>query len=197
MGIRVALHHRTQYSYDRLVSLSPQVVRLRPAPHSRTPVTAYSLKISPEDHFINWQLDPYSNYLARLVFHKATEQFTVEVDLVADMTVINPFDFFMEEYAEKYPFAYEPTLARELTPYLEKLPRGPRMSRLVAELRENCMQPGMRSIDFVVGVNQRINNLLAYIIRMEPGVQTPEETLELGKGSCRDFAWLMVNVLRH
>ncbi len=197
MGIRVALHHRTQYTYDRLVSLSPQVVRLRPAPHSRTPVTAYSMKVSPGEHFINWQLDPYSNYQARLVFPKATEQLTVEIDLVADMTVINPFDFFMEEAAEKYPFTYDAVLARELTPYLEKHARGPRLSRLLGELREAVVQPGIRSIDVVVGINQRIHKLLNYIIRMEPGVQSPEQTLELGRGSCRDFAWLMVNALRH
>ena len=128
MSIRVALNHRTEYHYDRLVTLSPQIVRLRPAPHCRTPILSYSLKITPRDHFLNWQQDPYSNYLARLVFNKPTREFTVEVDLVADMTVINPFDFFVEESAKTYPFDYEPVLAKELIPYLRDASRRVRGS---------------------------------------------------------------------
>src|SRR4051795_1901202 len=119
MAIRVALHHKTEYRYDRPVTLTPQIVRLRPAPHGRTPILSYSLKVTPREHFLNWQQDPYSNYLARLVFQKPTGVFSIEVDLVADMTVINPFDFFLESTAETYPFVYDPVLAKELIPYLE------------------------------------------------------------------------------
>src|SRR5919198_4231968 len=125
MGIRVVLHHKTIYNYDRLVSLSPQIVRLRPASHSRTPVTSYSLRIEPKDHFINWQQDPHGNFLARLVFPKQTRFFSVEVSLAADMMVINPFDFFLEPYAEKYPFRYEPLDERDLRPFLEPSALGP------------------------------------------------------------------------
>src|SRR5215469_10059213 len=132
MPIRVALHHKTEYRYDRLVTLSPQTVRLRPAPHCRTPVTAYSLKIEPRDHFINWQQDPQSNYLARLVFANPTRIFSVEVDLIAEMSVINPFDFFLEPSADKFPFSYEPELCKELTPFLEPLPGGPRLRGFLA-----------------------------------------------------------------
>src|SRR6202048_4979455 len=128
MPIRVALHHKTSYSYDRLVRLSPQVVRLRPAPHCRTPVTAYSLKIEPQPNFINWQQDPQSNFLARVVFPERVRHFSVEVDLVAEMTVINPFDFFLEPYAEKFPFNYEPALERELTPFREVRPAAPKLA---------------------------------------------------------------------
>ena len=117
--IKVALNHVTHYRYDRPVSLSPQVVRLRPAPHSRTPILSYSLKVTPSQHFINWQQDPQSNFLARLVFPEKTREFRIEVDLVAELSVINPFDFFPEPYAAKYPFKYEETLREELKPYLE------------------------------------------------------------------------------
>ncbi|MBL8221522.1 MAG: hypothetical protein JNL62_19970, partial [Bryobacterales bacterium] len=128
MSIRVALHHKTTYEYDRLVSLSPQVVRLRPAPHCRTPIHAYSLKIGPSGHFLNWQQDPQSNYLARVVFPENVPYFCVEVDLVAEMRVINPFDFFLEPYADQFPFEYPPELAKELAPFLEKKAAGPRLA---------------------------------------------------------------------
>jgi uncharacterized protein (DUF2126 family)/transglutaminase-like putative cysteine protease len=193
MAIRVALNHKTEYHYDRPVSLLPQVVRLRPAPHCRTPITSYSLKIRPEDHFLNWQQDPYSNYLARLVFHKPTRFFEVEVDLVAELTAINPFDFFIETSAEKCPFAYEPVLAKELAPYLEKEPAGLLLNQRVRHIRRDRIQTN----DYLVDINQDLYRDIRYIIRMEPGIQSCEETLAKRSGSCRDTAWLLVQVLRH
>ena len=193
MAIRVALNHRTEYRYDRPVTLTPQIVRLRPAPHARTPILSYSLKISPGEHFLNWQQDPYSNYLARLVFPKPTSEFKIEVELVAEMSVINPFDFFLEESAEKYPFVYEPVLAKELTPYLEKEPAGPKLRALVQDLRR-C---DVRMVDFLVEIIGRLSGDIQYLIRMEPGIQACEDTLTLGSGSCRDSGWLLVQILRH
>jgi uncharacterized protein (DUF2126 family)/transglutaminase-like putative cysteine protease len=193
MAIRVALHHRTEYRYDRLVTLEPHVVRLRPAPHCRTPIVSYSLSVEPADHFLNWQQDPYSNYGARLVFTKPARSFSVTVDLVAEMTCINPFDFFIESTAEKYPFAYDTVLARELIPYLEQQPGGPLFDALVAETRAS----GLNTIDHVVHLNRRLNELISYVIRLEPGIQTCEETLTKTSGSCRDSAWLLVQLLRH
>ena len=193
MGIRVALSHVTTYRYDRPVVFGPHTVRLRPAPHARTPVHAYSLRVEPADQFLNWQQDPYSNYLARLVFPKPAAELTVTVELVAELVPINPFDFFIDEAAETYPFAYDAALARELAPYLETLPAGPRLRQLVADTRQN----GVRTIDFLVGLNQAVNARLNYGIRLEPGVQTPEETLDRRGGSCRDFAWLLVQLCRH
>ena len=193
MAIRVALNHKTEYRYDRPVTLTPQIVRLRPAPHCRTPIVAYSLKVLPAEHFLNWQQDPYSNYQGRLVFPSPTEEFRVEVDLIAELTVINPFDFFLESTAETYPFCYEPTLARELIPYLAKEEAGPRLRSLVDGLRRR----GLRTVDYLVEINQRLSQDVTYTIRLEPGIQSCEETLALASGSCRDSAWLMVQVLRH
>jgi uncharacterized protein (DUF2126 family)/transglutaminase-like putative cysteine protease len=193
VAIHVALNHRTTYHYDRLVSLSPQIIRLRPAPHCRTPILSYSLTIHPSEHFLNWQQDPQSNYLARAVFSEHTRVFSVEVDLVADMTVINPFDFFLEPGAERYPWQYEPWLAQELAPYLEAQPAGPRLHAWLA----NVDHTPVRTVDFLVHLNQRLQSDIAYIIRMEPGVQSCEETLTLRQGSCRDSAWLLVQILRH
>ena len=193
MSIHVALHHVTHYRYDRPVNLGPQVVRLRPAPHCRTPILSYSLRVEPADHFINWQQDPFANYLARLVFTEPTREFKVTVDVVAEMAVYNPFDFFLEPEAEEYPFAYKPDLAHDLAPYMVKGPLTPRLAELVKSLPTKKQ----RTIDFLVGVNQRLQHEVRYLIRMEPGVQTPEETLEKGCGSCRDSGWLMVQALRH
>jgi uncharacterized protein (DUF2126 family) len=193
MSIQVALHHRTTYLYDRPVALGPQVVRLRPAPHSRTPVLSYSLKVSPAEHFINWQQDPQGNHLARLVFPEKTTKFEVTVDLVADMSVINPFDFFLEPSAETWPFAYDASLAEEIAPFRKLEPLGPRLSAWLAKVDRSKQ----RTIDFVVGLNARLQQEIGYIVRLEPGVQTCEETLERAKGSCRDTGWLLVMILRH
>jgi uncharacterized protein (DUF2126 family) len=193
VSIHVALNHVTQYRYDRRVSLSPQVVRLRPAPHCRTPVLAYSLRIEPAKHFINWQLDPFSNYLARLVFPEKTTEFTVTVDLVAEMAVYNPFDFFLEPAAETFPFEYESGLRHDLQPYLVRDPMTPRWRDLVASIDRRKE----RTIDFLVALNRRLQQEIRYVIRMEPGVQTPEETLANAEGSCRDTGWLLAQTLRH
>src|ERR1700719_3797474 len=193
MSIRVALHHKTAYWYDRLVELSPQVIRLRPAPHCRTPITAYSLKIDPPGHFINWLQDPENNYLARIVCPNLVDHFSIEVDLLAEMTVINPFDFFLEPYAENFPFKYEACLAQELAPFLAVGPPGP---KLAAYLKTVDRKP-RRAMDFLVALNQRLQGEIRYLIRMEPGVQSSEETLTSRSGSCRDSAWLLVEIFRH
>ena len=192
MPIQVALNHKTTYRYNRLVTLLPQVVRLRPAPHCRTPILSYSLRVEPHPHYLNWQQDPYSNHLARLVFPKPVSELRIEVDLVAEMTVINPFDFFVEEAAEKFPFRYDAILARELIPYLETEPAGPRLQALASELRGR----DVRTVDYIVELNRRLHEKIRYIIRLEPGVQPCEQTLELGSGSCRDTGWLLVQLLR-
>ncbi|NHN77763.1 transglutaminase family protein [Azotobacter chroococcum] len=193
MSIHVALHHVTHYRYDRLVTVGPQIVRLRPAPHSRTRVLSYALKVAPGEHFINWQQDPQGNYLARLVFPEKTRELKIEVDLVAEMAVFNPFDFFLEPYAETIPFDYTEGEQRELAPYRVKLPATPLFARYLAGID---LTP-TRSVDFLVALNQRVARDVRYLIRMEPGVQTPEETLEKASGSCRDSAWLLVQLLRH
>jgi uncharacterized protein (DUF2126 family)/transglutaminase-like putative cysteine protease len=193
VAIHVALHHVTDYQFDRLVSMSPHVVRLRPAPHCRTPILSYSLKVEPADHFINWHQDPFANYNARLVFPERAQRLKISVELVAEMSVFNPFDFFLEPNAEIFPFTYAPELHHELAPYLVRAPRTPHLGALVDALH---LHP-MRTIDFLVHVNQRLQRDIRYLIRMEPGVQTPEETLEKASGSCRDSAWLMVQALRH
>ncbi len=192
MSIRVALNHKTSHRYAKDVWLSPQVVRLRPAPHCRTPILSYSLSVAPEGHFVNWQQDPYSNYLARLVFPRKTRDFAVEVDLVAEMTVVNPFDFFMEKYAEEYPFTYEPILTHELTPYLAVEPVGPKLAEFLAEVRHEKL----RTVQFLVDLNAKLHKLIKYVIRLEPGIQAPEQTLSCLSGSCRDSAWLLVQALR-
>jgi uncharacterized protein (DUF2126 family)/transglutaminase-like putative cysteine protease len=194
MSIHVALHHRTTYTYNRPVMLGPQVVRLRPAPHSRTPILSYALKVEPKDHFINWQQDPQGNHLARLVFAEKTTKFDITVDLVADMAVINPFDFFLEPEGETFPFSYDPSLAEEIATFRKVEPPGPLLKAWLAKV-DRTGKP--RTVDFLVGLNARLQKEIGYIVRMEPGVQTCEQTLGLAKGSCRDTGWLLVTILRH
>lgn len=193
MSIHVALNHVTQYRYDRPIKLGPQVVRLRPAPHSRTRVLSYSMRVEPSEHFINWQQDPQNNYLARLVFPEPTTSFRIEVDLVVEMAVLNPFDFFLEPSAELFPFRYEDALAVELSPYVLKHEPTP----LFKSYLDSIPRQPTPTNDFLVSLNQRVQRDIGYLIRMEPGVQSPEHTLQTRAGSCRDSAWLLVQLLRH
>ncbi|MBX9640519.1 MAG: transglutaminase family protein, partial [Mycobacteriaceae bacterium] len=193
MAITAAIHHVTRYTYDRPVSMGMQTIRLRPPPHTRSHVQSYSLEVSPTQHFINWQQDPFGNYLARVVFPEKIREFCVTVDLITEIRVFNPFDFFLEDYASHFPFTYEETLAEELTPYLETKESGPLLQSLLAEIPREKI--GM--VDFLVHLNHTLNQRLKYLVRMEPGVQTCEETLANASGSCRDMAWLLCQVLRH
>lgn len=193
MTITVGITHHTEYNYDRRVNMGPHVFRLRPAPHSRTPITGYSLKIVPEEHFINWQQDPFGNYLARVVFPEPTTHFSFTVDVVADLTVINPFDFFLEEYAETFPFNYPAQLKKDLIPYLEKEPLVPALANLLEKVGPT---EEIGTVDFLVSVNQSVYELIDYGIRLEPGVQTVEETLSKQSGSCRDSSWVLVQLFR-
>ena len=193
MAIKVALRHVTHYTYDRLVELGPQIIRLKPAPHTRALLDSYSLSITPKNHFLNWQQDPFGNYIARVIFEEKTKALKVEVDLVANMQIYNPFDFFIDEQATSYPFQYDDELQESLLPYLEIKEKKPLLLDLVKELTHKKIN----TIDFLVAVNTALHHRLKYVIRLEPGVQSCEETLTKNSGSCRDMAWLLCQLLRH
>jgi uncharacterized protein (DUF2126 family)/transglutaminase-like putative cysteine protease len=193
MSIQVALNHRTQYRYDKAVSIGPQVIRLRPAPHCRTPILSYSLHVTPAGHFLNWQLDAHNNHLARVLFPDKTNEFIVEVDLVAELSPFNPFDFFLEPGVEDYPFEYAPELTKDLETYGSVEPAGP----LLQAFLEKLPRETRGTISFLVDLNRRVRNEIEYVTRLDPGVQTSEQTLKKCMGSCRDSAWLMVQILRH
>ncbi|NKC30899.1 transglutaminase family protein [Falsiroseomonas selenitidurans] len=193
MSIHAALTHRTSYRYDRLVGMSPQLIRLRPAPHCRTPILSYTLDIAPKPHFLNWVQDPQGNFIARVVFPERVREFVVTVDLLADMATINPFDFFVEPEAEAFPFAYDPVLAQELAPFRRVSAPGPLLEAYLKDIPRSAPS----TINHLVDLNQKLSTEIGYIVRMEPGVWTPEEVLANRKGSCRDSGWLLVQILRH
>jgi len=193
MSIQVGLSHRTVYKYDRPVTLSPQLIRLRPAPHTRTKILSYSLKIEPKSHFLNWQQDPHGNWVARAVFQEKVTEFSVTVDLVADFGAFNPFDFFVAPEGEHWPFEYELALAEDLKPFR----RLAELTPLFGAYVDSIARDRTNTVNFLVKLNQELQQRIKYLIRMEPGVQTPEKTLESGSGSCRDTSWLLVQTLRH
>lgn len=193
MALKIVISHKTKYKYDRSVKLSPHIFRLRPAPHSRTPIESYSLKIKPENHFFNWQQDPFGNYQARVVFPEKTKELSIAVEIVADLKTINPFDFFVEDDAEEYPFEYDEITKKELAPYLEVNED----SEILQDFLKTIDYTPRKTIYFLIDVNRKIYEYLKYNIRLEPGVQSSEETLACKTGSCRDYAWLFVQVMRH
>ena len=192
MSITASISHLTHYRYDRPVSLGPQIIRLRPAPHSRTRVISHSLTVTPEKHFVNHQQDPYGNWLARFVFPEPVREFKIEVDLVADMSVYNPFDFFVEEAAESWPFHYADDLKSDLKMYRRPEKNG----QAFKDYMRDVPKAAERTIDFLVALNTKVATDIDYVIRMEPGVQTADETLTKGRGSCRDSSWLLIQMLR-
>ena len=193
MSIKAAIYHLTHYKYDRPVVLQPQIIRLQPAPHSKTKVLSHSLRVSPAKHFVNLQQDPYGNYLSRHVFPEPVTELKIEVDLVADMTVYNPFDFFVEESAERWPFTYPAELLDDLSIYMKPEPAGPLLSEF---LRQVDRTPS-NTVTFITALNAKVQRDIGYIVRLETGVLTPEETLHRAQGSCRDSSWLLVQALRH
>src|SRR2546423_30929 len=193
MSVPVSLHHVTRYVYERPVALGPQLIRLRPAPHGRTRIPSYSLKVVPAAHHAHWQHDPHGNWVARYTFPEKTSEFSVTVDLTADLAGINPFDFFVEPWAATFPFALPDDLARELAAYLETEPAGARLRALLADVPRGSIG----TVQFLVDLNARVQRAVRYIVREEPGTRAPDETLEAGEGSCRDSAWLLVQALRH
>jgi uncharacterized protein (DUF2126 family)/transglutaminase-like putative cysteine protease len=204
VAIRVAVEHRTVYRFDRPTDIGPHLVRLRPAPHCRTPITGYSLRVTPAEHFVNWQQDVYGNHAARLVFPTPTTELSITVDLVADLSSINPFDFFVDDAAKEYPFEYAPGAAEDLVPFLRRVDEpgsapgsgaGPRLRHWLSEFDADAAK-GTQIVNFLVEVNRRVAGDVAYSVRLEPGVQSPDETLQRGVGSCRDSAWLLVAILR-
>lgn len=193
MAILAAVYHLTHYKYDRPVVLGPQIIRLQPAPHSRTKVLSHSLKVQPANHFVNLQQDPYGNFLARFVFPEPVTELKIEVDLVADMTVYNPFDFFVEPSAEAFPFDYPEEIRDDLAIYRTPEPAGP----LLQAFLKTVDRSAPNTVNFLVDLNARLQREIAYIVRMETGVFSPEETLAAAKGSCRDSSWLLVQILRN
>jgi transglutaminase-like putative cysteine protease len=192
MSTRVAIHHHTQYDYDRMVSLSPHLIRLRPVAHSRASIESYTLTIQPANHVVHWQQDPFGNFIARVDFWEPMQSMSIDVDIVAGLEPINPFDFFLDTYAISFPFAYDAQLKKDLSPYLDVTEQGEHFNQWL----QTIDQTTQGTIDFLIELNKRIFLDIAYTTRMEPGVQTVEETLDLAIGSCRDSGWLLVQALR-
>ncbi len=193
MTTRIGFVHRTDYRFPRPVTLGPHVIRLRPSPHTRTTISSYSLEVEPKDHRLHWQLDPFGNWQARVFFMAPADRLQVTVDIIAELAVVDPFDFFVEPEATTWPFAYDQALLEDLAPYLETAPAGPGLAAML----ESIPRTPLYTVDFLVDLNRRLATSIDYVVRLEPGIQTLEETLSLGSGSCRDTSWLLVQLYRH
>lgn len=192
--MRVQLTHRTCYAFDREVVASPHLVRLHPAAHARTPVPSYRLTVTPGSHQLAWQQDAFGNTVARVVLPEPLRRLEFQVDLVADLSPINPFDFFVEPWAADFGFEYPDELRSDLAPYLAAVPGASQVAGWVRDRVDTSSRTP--TVAFLVGLNQALAHDIAYTTRLEAGVHSPDETLRQALGSCRDSAWLQVAVLR-
>lgn len=190
--MRILLEHQTCYQYERPVFLTTHYLRLKPAPHYRIPIESYALSVEPHNHILHWQQDPFNNYLARVDFMASTQSLVVDVKVTINMVTINPFDFYVDEEAQFFPFSYNDEIKSALSPYLKTTKQDP----LVREWLGNIAHSSQDIVTFLAMLNQRVSREIVYNIRMEPGIQTPIESLQLRSGSCRDSAWLLVQCLR-
>lgn len=192
MSQRFALTHESRYRYARPVQLGPQLIRLRPAPHCRTPILSYALNIEPAAHWLHWQQDPLGNFMARVLTTEPVTSFSVTVEITAEIAPVNPFDFFVEPEAASWPFTPAPWLADMLLPYQRLDPLGPRFAELLADIpQERC-----GTVELLTSLAALVHQRIAYVKRHEPGVWDTEQVLRAGRGSCRDSSWLLVQVLR-
>ena len=192
MSLRFALTHRSTYRYARAVGFGPQLIRLRPAPQCRTPILSYTLSIEPATHWLHWQQDPLGNFMARVLVTQPVTAFSVTVDLTAEISTVNPFDFFVEPEAATWPFTPEPWLAEQLLPYRRLDPLGPLLDAFLQEIPRTPRG----TVEFLVNLTARVHQRVAYVQRPEPGVWDTEKLLREGCGSCRDSSWLLVQMLR-
>ena len=197
MSILVSLRHDTRYLYDRPVTLGPHEIRLKPAPAGRTPVLSYTLAVRPARHTLHWYYDAAGNPVARVLFQDQISQLEIDVALTADLTPVNPFDFLVEPGAEHYPFGYNDTVRHDLSPFLAPVESGGQLQRWLADFRSSEKPDGRGTVDLLARINQRLKREIAYVTRIEHGVQTCDQTLALRSGSCRDGSWLLTQALRH
>ena len=197
MTIRVSLQHTTRYRYDRPVALGPHEIRLAPAPACRTPVASYSLAVKPERHSMHWYQDAAGNHVARVVFQEKTPLLEITVELAADLTAINPFEFLVDPAALHFPFAYPEASRHELASFLTVAESGELLRDWLQRFQASEKPAGRGTVALLVRVNERLKQDIAYVTRPEHGVQSCEETLKLRRGSCRDSGWLFAQVLRH
>ena len=195
---RVRIEHRTCYAYDRPVHLSPHRIRLRPAASMPARIRDYALSITPEPQSLHWQEDAWRNRVARAVFLEPTRELTLAATLEAELVAANPFDFLVEDEAQRVPFRYRHEDRRALAACLDIEPAGPRFAAWTEDLRQRLLddEDDTRTVEFIVAVNQAVADATRYVMRFEPGIQSCERTLELGSGSCRDSGWLLAQALR-
>ena len=189
---RVALRHVTTYRYSGPASLGPQFIRLRPAAHARAAIEQYALTIEPADHRLTWGQDPFGNWVARMLTFAEPEALRVVVELVADLQPVNPFDFFVEGWAARWPFTYPDGLASDLAPFLARIDGGERFDDFLARFEGGTHD----TVQLLLDLNTALRAAVDYRERLEPNTQAPEETLAIASGSCRDSSWLLVALLR-
>ena len=192
---RYKILHQTNYEFSGQVHLHPHTLRLRPREGHELRIESSTLDISP-DASLRWHRDVEGNSVATATFLGSTAYLYISSEVVIQQYDQVPYDFLVADYAVDYPFRYDPEDEILLTPYLKQ--SDFQVQDKVKNLLDDIWQANepIQTFALLLRLNQRIYQTITYQRREEAGVQSAEETLNRGSGSCRDSANLFMVVAR-
>jgi len=194
---RLLIHHHTLYTYGREVFLNPQKILLSPSNRRHFHVHSIETEIFPTPLGSNQRLDMEGNLFQQIWFGEPTNRFEINVHLDLTVSSLNPFEFIISKDFEKLgpngelTFHYSDEQKQFLWPFLNHTD-----SPQINGLAKNIKQGSNGIVTYLVELTAHLHGMCDYIVRENPGIWPPEKTLSERQGSCRDLAWLLINMLR-
>ena len=186
--MKIGILYQTQYLYAGPVSFSSHTFRLFPKADHYLSVRSLAFQTN-VDATVSYRRDLFDNEIASCFYPGQSALLSVNLQIELEIQPRNAFGFLLASHALDFPFTYEPYEAQIVAPFRQP---GPPVS-LPFWSPPTSPQP---TIDTLVSLNKALHNNLAYERREEGAAYPPEETLKLGRGSCRDFAVLLAAIAR-